>query len=412
MTTEVVVLNRFGVAIAADSAATVAHIHQNERKQKVYNSANKLFALSKYAPVGIVIFQSGALGGLPWETIVKSYRKHLGRTVYDTLDQYCDDLFRWIESTPGLFDDAYVDAAIAEAAVTILNNLGSGTPEEYGKRLSKRLTQQHSRAFIDGFDQSLMDELKVVHSKPIRDLVAQLPEDYRAGREEDLFNYVAESLGRTGAKLNSYSGVVVCGFGEREFYPRAVEYRTELILLGRVRRARRKSYAISAETPSHIVPLADKEVIDTILDGISPSFSQAANTGAFELIASLPQTIISQIEELSQDRKDHYINAAHPLVSTYLMRYLQGMSKFREDHYSAPVKSVIASLPVSELGVVAETFLSVAQMHKKINPGAETVGGPVDVAVISKGDGFIWIRRKHYFDRDLNPTFVARYFDP
>ena len=37
----------------------------------------------------------------------------------------------------------------------------------------------------------------------------------------------------------------------------------------------------------------------------------------------------------------------------------------------------------------------------------ETVGGPVDVAVISKGDGFIWIRRKHYFDPALN----TRYFD-
>ena len=41
---------------------------------------------------------------------------------------------------------------------------------------------------------------------------------------------------------------------------------------------------------------------------------------------------------------------------------------------------------------------------------AETVGGPIDVAVISKGDGFIWIKRKHYFEGDMNPQFFANYF--
>ena len=40
----------------------------------------------------------------------------------------------------------------------------------------------------------------------------------------------------------------------------------------------------------------------------------------------------------------------------------------------------------------------------------ETVGGPIDVAVISKGDGFIWIKRKHYFQRELNQQFFANYY--
>jgi hypothetical protein len=41
---------------------------------------------------------------------------------------------------------------------------------------------------------------------------------------------------------------------------------------------------------------------------------------------------------------------------------------------------------------------------------SETVGGPVDVALISKGDGFIWIKRKHYFKAELNPQFFANYY--
>ena len=34
--------------------------------------------------------------------------------------------------------------------------------------------------------------------------------------------------------------------------------------------------------------------------------------------------------------------------------------------------------------------------------------GPVDVAVITKGDGFVWLKRKHYFPAELNPHYFER----
>jgi hypothetical protein len=68
-------------------------------------------------------------------------------------------------------------------------------------------------------------------------------------------------------------------------------------------------------------------------------------------------------------------------------------------------------LPISELATVAETLINAAQIHKRVNPLLDTVGGPVDVAVISKGDGFVWVKRKHYFSRDLNPAFVSKYLE-
>jgi len=40
---------------------------------------------------------------------------------------------------------------------------------------------------------------------------------------------------------------------------------------------------------------------------------------------------------------------------------------------------------------------------------SESVGGPIDVALISKGDGFVWIERKHYFRAELNHHFFADY---
>ena len=52
-------VNKTAVALAADSAVTIT----NPKGQKIYNSMNKLFTLSKYHPVGVMIYGNGHLMG-------------------------------------------------------------------------------------------------------------------------------------------------------------------------------------------------------------------------------------------------------------------------------------------------------------------------------------------------------------
>jgi hypothetical protein len=58
---------------------------------------------------------------------------------------------------------------------------------------------------------------------------------------------------------------------------------------------------------------------------------------------------------------------------------------------------------------MAEALVNLTSFRRRVSMDAETVGGPIDVAVISKGDGFVWIKRKHYFGAELNPQFLATY---
>jgi len=60
------------------------------------------------------------------------------------------------------------------------------------------------------------------------------------------------------------------------------------------------------------------------------------------------------------------------------------------------------------LAATAEALVSLTSLSRRVTTEIETVGGPVDVAVISKGDGFVWINRKHYFKGELNPHFLSR----
>jgi len=49
MITEIAIMNKTAVALAADSAIKI----EQDKGNKIFNTVNKLFALSKYQPVDI-----------------------------------------------------------------------------------------------------------------------------------------------------------------------------------------------------------------------------------------------------------------------------------------------------------------------------------------------------------------------
>jgi hypothetical protein len=97
MTAEIGILNPMGVALAADSAVTISAASEAGGRTKIYNSANKLFSLSKFHPVGIMVYGNAALMGFPWETIIKVFRAKLGDKQFDHLNDYCEQFFEGVK---------------------------------------------------------------------------------------------------------------------------------------------------------------------------------------------------------------------------------------------------------------------------------------------------------------------------
>ena len=61
-----------------------------------------------------------------------------------------------------------------------------------------------------------------------------------------------------------------------------------------------------------------------------------------------------------------------------------------------------------DLADMAESLVRMTCLKRHFTTDEETVGGPVDVAVATRGDGFVWIKRKHYFSADLNHHYFER----
>jgi len=71
---------------------------------------------------------------------------------------------------------------------------------------------------------------------------------------------------------------------------------------------------------------------------------------------------------------------------------------------------MVRVLPKDELAAMAESLVNLTAFKRRMTDSLETVGGPIDVAVISKGDGLVWVKRKHYFPAELNQHFFSNYF--
>jgi hypothetical protein len=69
---------------------------------------------------------------------------------------------------------------------------------------------------------------------------------------------------------------------------------------------------------------------------------------------------------------------------------------------SLQAQIVFAPMPIQDAIDLARFLVHSAVMFSRFTPGHQTVGGMVEIAAITKHEGFKWISRKHYYDQKLN----------
>lgn len=64
---------------------------------------------------------------------------------------------------------------------------------------------------------------------------------------------------------------------------------------------------------------------------------------------------------------------------------------------------VMPTMPPRDAIDLADFLVETTKRFVRFLPGADTVGGDADIAVVTKYEGFKWIRRKHFYPAALNP---------
>lgn len=420
MTAEIGILNRQGVALAADSAVTISR----NGKQKVLNSANKLFNLIKGYPIGLMLYNNGSFLGIPWDVIIDDYRRKYDRKKqFDTVFEYADDFFKKLNDTKYFSNDAYNIKCFSNLNTLILEIIEKTTKDLSGKYPNRDITQEEARnsfnehlneyvaylGNLDFCDRFNSDDLEIIIKNPNSKMIVQscLTRNVVFGITEEIESKVSDINAMLQCKnvFLDYSGIVISGYGESELFPSLYEFCVEGIINGKIKYKLVKQSQISSRQPSEIIPFAQQEMVQTILNGIDPNLNQVltSNLSMFvEQLGGKAKDIFNCNDCRINDKQIEQIKKESTEELVKMMNFINKQSK---EKYTDPVLNMVSSLPKDELASMAETLVNLTSFKRKITMDAETVGGPIDVAIISKSEGFIWMKRKLYFSKELNSYY-------
>src|SRR5258706_1418176 len=429
MTAEVAVLNCEAIAIAADSAVTMT----SPNGQKIFSSANKIFALSKYHPVGIMVYGNAAFTGMPWETIIKLYRNYLGKRKFKKLENYGTHFLQFVRSNKRICPAAQQRIHLENCVVGYFQMIRDQIERSVQKELDKKSPVPATAipAIVSAIIVNHYTQWKAAKFAPkcgVRD-------DRIVGKKYgELFSTIKKAIfgslpltRQNNAQLlvlawsvllkNSphiphptRSGVVVAGFGEEELFPQCSYYTVNVITNGRLNYSVDGHTSTSYTTSAVIAPFAQDDVARMFLQGVAPALQSALLDDFRRILREYPPFIVDNIPILTVQQKTAMKAVLAQISNDKFKSALEKLTKYKQEKHIFPVTRVVAMLPKDSLADMAESLVNLTSFKRKVSMGAETVGGPIDVAVISKGDGFIWIKRKHYFKPELNQHFFANYY--
>ena len=440
MTAEIAILNTSAVALAADSAVTVTQ----PGGQKIFSSANKIFALTYDAPVGILVYGNANFMGIPMETLVKEYRKRGAGEKFPTIGEYAESFVGFLlEIAHGSLSQQEQFRLQVERVRTIFIAIGNEITErvrEYVQDLMRKMESvdaQAIRSVWDHFAEQIIDRY---HANVRRStLVEGASNELLQEARRELGGIVAEmrrksfgsSLSRSAVgKLNevvrrstglmlddvlavpgaNVTGVVIAGFGEDEVFPGYVETFVDGCY-GQVLRTRQGRIAqVNLENEVAIAPFAQADMFRLFMLGLHPLYLPHIHSYVQRLVRGYGDMVLDRITDLSSDERkklDDEMEMDKLVVADMVTDELE---KFGRDRIAAEIAQVVRNLPKDQLAEFAEALVNLTSLRRRVSLERETVGGPTDVAVITKGEGLVWTKRKHYFPPELNVSYLARVY--
>lgn len=411
MSAEVILMNQNGVAIAADSAVTIGN------REKIYNTADKMFMLSKHAPIGILVYNNSSIMGIQMELIIKQYREKIQDKLFASLEEYCNDFINFCIEFCNKYSGEKVEEEIINDQIfnycdSIFKGLSSIVRSEIGKGTIKNDNELKNFA-----NKKIIEMAKKLASRPKKN---SMEEDYynRIILDLDTENIVklcmnryliqldADIISQMKAELHkmikdvgywdvsNFTGIAITGFGREEIFPGCIQIETLGIINNRLIEIGRNTSYITHDQKSQIFPLAQTDVMNEFFLGSNGEINNIYDRNFARCINAIKD---ESTKEIVNNLKQSIDNEKNSLISERLLGVHRSLS----------------FLPRDEMIYMAEGMVNLTSFKRRLvlDNYSETVGGPIDVAFISKSDGFVWIKRKFYFDKDMNYVFFKNYFD-
>lgn len=422
MTAEIAILNKLAVALATDSAVTVS---AGDQEQKTYDSADKLFDLSAANPIGIMIFHGLQFMQAPLQTLISEYRAQA--PAFDTVKDAAQDFLRylndWAKNSPELVVRTAVESVLVPTFTQMRTRVGEKTTafleqDDFSNVDIRKRIDEIPHLVLDVFEASVarlpkasfiggFPRLGIRRAQTLRSIVETLWPTSDGKLASRLFTFAQELLRVAVPSLNQ-SGIVIAGFGNKEKFPSLISFTIDGVIFDKLRYVVGEYVDIDrAGETARVLPFAQKEMVERFLYGLDTEIERQIALWCKEAVPEISNQIINALSMSDADREQLTADARKAEEAFISDLKIKRFEEIRTSSRSA-IEGMVEFMPKPELARMAEALVNLTSIKRRVSRGMDTVGGPIDVAVISRTEGFIWVKRKHYFSSDMNPRYLSR----
>lgn len=412
MTALVGVLNKRGVAIAADSAMTVF----GNGSSKIYNNEQKIFPLSDKKPVGVMICNNLNFLSTPWALIFELYNVQRGNKNFSSLTGYVEDFLEFLSSLKNLQTQEEKNRYYwrdFEDLLDVFRTLYNDRIEEEldkelvfpGDELARASYTYTFNLLKDAiYEDEVLSLLKnFTIDKFFNEVVAPNKEFFDEERKQfprmkddewnTLLKYYHRHLINDDFNPPLGTEIIFVGYGEDDIFPASQRLFVSGMVGDNIKYKIEEISEISHTSSAEIRPFAQTDVMLTLMKGVSPQSDQEYRDATIEL----EEGVINDITDLLKKEKvsPSIIKKIKGLSYEKVHeRYMDRIENFIHDKFTSGVVTALDFFNLEEMAKMAENLIAVTNLQRHISSSEETVGGPIEVAIITKTGGFKWV--KHY----------------
>jgi hypothetical protein len=391
------VLNPYGIALASDSAVTVAGAYV----ARSYNSADKIFPVVG-VPVAVLHSGSASLFGVPWQVLIRQWAHSRGERQAPAVEDYAHEFTSWLSRQQTLvsptaeadfFHWVVRDYLLAlrrriqsELEAKGLDATANRTPAREIATVVDEVMHQGVAQLerLDDFD-GLSPQKAAQWCDAMRD---RLSRDIEWVFDDVPFTDVGVELSHRAAGLlvhkteafETDAVLTFAGYGEDEFFPGLYKITLSGSVAGVVRGYDESRVAISSGNQVTITPLGITDAIHSFLRGSSPQYGVAAHE-SLEAFKEGVSAFVTDAEMLEKTA-----NEAHEQL-------IRSLETVEWEEFVHPTLDVVETLPMAEMVRLADALVGLATLRQVVR-GGSSVGGPVDLARVTRDSGFEWVRKK------------------
>ena len=425
MTAEIAILNKTAVALAADSAVTIS---AGSNQEKIYDSADKLFELSCHDAIGIMINNDMNFMETPLPVLIKKYRSE-GRK-FTKIPEAALNFLQYLHNF-GVATSEQVQLRHLSRQIAPLVDLIQNRSQVALKRLFDSDDPALSdRPFAEVVAEQVANEIRVVGELLKRSKAATfmgegdiiLSESEKNQIEQIVVSHLPTATDEQRAEVcqmivdnfdkvgwtSSTTGVVVAGFGSNDLFPTLVSFEIYGMIAGRLKYVETNAVDVDRDGDrAKVIPFAQREMVERFLYGLDEGIERKIKQFCQNSVPEIANQLIMSLELADEERKS-LIGDALDAEQAFMDGLADKSFAAIREESQAEIEDMVEFMPKPEMAKMAEALVNLTSIKRRVSRGMETVGGPIDVAVISQAEGFVWVKRKHYFPSELNHRYFER----